>query len=54
MGLGSEILDLGKNLVRIPDPEVKKATDPGSGFATQLISGSYLLLIHLIIALLIG
>jgi hypothetical protein len=25
----------GKNLFRIPDPDVKKAPDPGSGSATQ-------------------
>jgi hypothetical protein len=33
---GSEIQDpgSGKNLLRIPDPEVKKAPDPGSGSAT--------------------
>jgi hypothetical protein len=33
---GSEILDpgSGKNLLRIPDPGVKKAPDPGSGSAT--------------------
>jgi hypothetical protein len=32
MGLGSGIRDpgSGKNLFRIPDPEVKKAPDPGS------------------------
>jgi hypothetical protein len=28
----------GKNLFRIPDPGVKKAPDPGSGSATQLIN----------------
>jgi hypothetical protein len=33
---GSEIRDpgSGKNLFRIPDPEVKNAPDPGSGSAT--------------------
>jgi hypothetical protein len=36
MGLGYGIRDpgSGKNLFRIPDPEVKKASDPGSGSAT--------------------
>jgi hypothetical protein len=36
MGLGSGIWDLGsgKNLFRIPDPEVKKAPDPGSRTTT--------------------
>jgi hypothetical protein len=36
---GSEIRDLGcgKNLIWIPDPEVKKAPDPGSGSATLLL-----------------
>ncbi len=38
MGLGSGIWDprsgSGKNLLRIPDPGVKKAPDPGSGSAT--------------------
>ncbi len=36
MDLGSGIRDpgSGKNLFRIPDPGVKKAPDPGSGFAT--------------------
>jgi hypothetical protein len=36
MGLGSGIRDQGsgKNLLRIPDPGVKKASDPGSGTAT--------------------
>jgi hypothetical protein len=36
MGFGSGIRDpgSGKNLFRIPDPEVKKAPDPGSGSAT--------------------
>ncbi len=35
---GSRIRDpgSGKNLFRIPDPEVKKAPDPGSGSATLL------------------
>jgi hypothetical protein len=37
MGLGSGILDpgSGKNLFRIPDPEVKKATDTGSATLLQ-------------------
>jgi hypothetical protein len=39
MGLGS-----GKNLFRIPDPEVKKAPDPGSGFATLTV-GTFLVTI---------
>ncbi len=36
---GSEIRDpgSGKNPFRIPDPEVKKAPDPGSGSATLLL-----------------
>ena len=36
MDLGSGIRDPGsrKNLIRIPDPGVKKAPDPGSGSAT--------------------
>jgi len=36
MGLGSGIRDpgSGKNLFRIPDPGVKKAPDPGAGYAT--------------------
>jgi hypothetical protein len=32
MGLGS-----GKNPFRIPDPGVKKASDPGSGSATLML-----------------
>ncbi len=38
MGLGSGIRDpgSGKNLLRIPDPGVKKAPDPGSGSATLI------------------
>jgi hypothetical protein len=39
----SEIRDPEKNLFRIPDPGVKKASDPGSGSATLLFPGS---LIH--------
>ena len=36
---GSKIRDLGsgKNIFRIPDPGVKKAPDPGSGFATLFL-----------------
>jgi len=40
MGLGSGIRDRGsgKNLFRILDPGIKKAPDPGSGYATLLLS----------------
>ena len=36
MGLGSEIRDLEKNLFRISDPGVKKASDPRSRSATLM------------------
>ena len=43
MGLGSGIRDpgSGKNLVRIPDPGVKKAPVPGSGSATLLMYDNF-------------
>jgi hypothetical protein len=43
MSLGFGIRDpvSGKNLIRIPDPGVKKATDPGSGSATLLPMQKY-------------
>jgi hypothetical protein len=49
MGLGSGIRDpgSGKNLFRIPDPEVKKAPDPGSGSATLFNTLQVLLGAHL-------
>ncbi len=37
MGSGIRDLGTGKNLFRIPDPGVKKAPDPGSGYATLLL-----------------
>jgi hypothetical protein len=50
MGLGSWIRDpgSGKNLFRIPDPGVKKATDPGSGSATLLITQRVKFFLHFI------
>jgi hypothetical protein len=35
-GFGIRDPGSGKNLIRIPDPGVKKAPDPGSGSATLL------------------